>query len=236
MFTESAELYDLIYASFKDYAAETAKIAALLRSVHPSCQTVLDVACGTGEHALLLASNHGFVVDGLDLDPQFVRIASGKHPTGRFVEADMTDFHLAQRYDAIICLFSSIGYLRTLERVASALRCFHEHLAPGGVVIIEPWFAPGILQPGAGRSHVVEAPGVRVERTSHITITKRISHLRFDYVITDAKGIRRSSETHDMGLFTPEEMAPAFQATGLAVQYDPKGLNDRGLYVARVAN
>src|SRR5947207_13954595 len=120
MFTASAEFYDLIYSTFKDYSAEVAQIASMLRRVNPRCQTVLDVACGTGEHARRLAAD-GFVVDGLDLDPAFVRIAREKNPAGRFVEADMSDFHLAQRYDAVLCLFSSIGYLRTLDRVACAL-------------------------------------------------------------------------------------------------------------------
>src|SRR5688572_19044999 len=129
MFNASAEYYDLIYSAFKDYAGEVAQVAALLRRANPYGRTVLDVGCGTGEHARLLAAD-GFVVDGLDVEPSFVRIAAGKHPAGRFFEADMSNFHLAQRYDALLCLFSSIGYLRTLDRVRNALRCFHEHLAP----------------------------------------------------------------------------------------------------------
>ena len=84
MFTESAELYDVIYFSFKDYRAEAAQIAALLRSLHPACRSLLDVGCGTGEHARLLASLHGFSVDGLDVSLDFLRIARAKHPAGRF--------------------------------------------------------------------------------------------------------------------------------------------------------
>jgi ubiquinone/menaquinone biosynthesis C-methylase UbiE len=59
VFSESAELYDLVYSSFKDYHAEADQIAALLRSTYLPCHTVLDVGCGTGEHAKLLASVHG---------------------------------------------------------------------------------------------------------------------------------------------------------------------------------
>jgi ubiquinone/menaquinone biosynthesis C-methylase UbiE len=69
MFSASAELYDLVYSGFKDYAAETAQLVALIRQAHPQARTVLDVACGTGEHARLLVEQHGFEVDGLDLDP-----------------------------------------------------------------------------------------------------------------------------------------------------------------------
>ena len=50
MFPAFVEYYDLIYSAFKDYASETAQIVALLRRLHPQCRTVLDVACGTGEH------------------------------------------------------------------------------------------------------------------------------------------------------------------------------------------
>lgn len=147
MFDASAEFYDTIYGTFKDYDAEVTKIANLLRAIDPEYKTVLDVACGTGEHARLL-TQAGFVVDGIDINGAFVRIAQRKNHTGRFVEADMAEFELSRRYDVVMCLFSSIGYLRTLDRVASALRRFRDHLRPGGAIIVEPWFEPGVLDQG----------------------------------------------------------------------------------------
>jgi|GEM_PF-6099838 len=50
------------------------------------------------------------------------------------------------------------------------------------------------------------------------------------------KGIIRSSEKHELGLFRVEEMLNAFQEVNLAVEYDPQGLTGRGLYLARRAN
>lgn len=234
MFSTSAEFYDLIYSTFKDYVAEVEQITSLLRRLNPQCQTVLDVGCGTGEHARLLAAQ-GFVVDGLDLDPTFVRIAAHKHPAGQFVAADMSDFHLSRRYDAILCLFSSIGYLKTLDRVIRASKCFRDHLAPGGVIVIEPWFAPGTLDPGRVFRHAGEGNGVRVSRVSRTEIDGRLSRLYFEYEVTDQSGTRRASEVHELGLFTSTELLQTFQDVGLQVDYDPKGLTDRGLYVARIA-
>jgi len=46
MFSESAELYDLIYSQFKDYPAETSALASLIRAEHPMARSVLDVARG----------------------------------------------------------------------------------------------------------------------------------------------------------------------------------------------
>jgi SAM-dependent methyltransferase len=234
MFNASAEFYDLIYSTFKDYAAETSRIASLLREVNPQCRTVLDIACGTGEHARLLSAE-GFLVDGLDLDPVFVRIAGQKHPAGRFFEADMADFHVSHRYDAVLCLFSSIGYLRTLDRMTDALTCFRKHLAPGGLIIVEPWFPPGGLDPDRVALNTAEANGVRVTRVSRVKIEGRLSRLYFDYEIADWTGIRHLNEIHELGLFTTQEMLEAFHGAGLDVEYDPKGLTDRGLFMARIA-
>lgn len=233
MFSVPAEVYDLVYSALKDYAVETAHIAGVLRRVKPECRTVLDVACGTAEHARLLAAD-GFAVDGIDLDPVFVRIARQKHSAGRFVEADMSDFHLPHRYDAVMCLFSSIGYLKTLDRVRRALTCFREHLNPGGVIIVEPWFPPGALDPERVSRHtqIAEATGLRVSRVSHIEIDGRLSRIHFDYEITDSTGTRQVSEVHELGLFTPAELLRTFQEAGLHAEHDPKGLTDRGLYVA----
>ena len=234
MFDASAEYYDLIYATFKDYAVESAQIAALLRARHSGCRTVLDVACGTGEHARLLAG-FGFEVDGLDLSPRFVSIARAKHPAGRFFDADMTHFDLGSRYDAVICMFSSIGYVRTLDGVKMTLACFRDHLAPGGIVVVEPWFGPGALDPSRVAHNAGEANGVRVSRVSRVEVEDRLSRLHFDYEITDATGTRRVSEIHELGLFTDTEMLDAFRDAGLVADYDAQGLTGRGLYVARRA-
>jgi SAM-dependent methyltransferase len=234
MFSASAEFYDLIYSTFKDYAGESAQISALLQRLNPSGRTVLDTACGTGEHARLLAGL-GFEVDGLDLEPAFVGIATAKHPAGRFFQADMSAFELPYRYDAVLCLFSSIGYLKTLDRVTRALVCFREHLAPGGVVVVEPWFPPGVLDTERVARNTGEANGIRVSRACRVEVEDRLSRLNFDYEIEEGAITRQASEVHELGLFTTVELIQAFQDAGLDVDHDPKGLTDRGLFVARAA-
>ncbi len=234
MFTESAEVYDAIYA-FKDYPAEADRIAAVVRSAHPQARTVLDVACGTGEHARCLAASHGFEADGLDLDANLLRIARLKHPKGRFFDADMSDFALAPRYDAVLCLFSAIGYLVTLDRVCRALRCFRRHLAPGGVVIVEPWFAPGVLESGRVSQHTGETNGLRIERISRMEVVDRVSRLHFEYRIEGPGGVKQVSEVHELGLFEPDELLGVFRQAELVAEFDPVGLTGRGLYVARLA-
>jgi SAM-dependent methyltransferase len=233
MFTASGDLYDAIYAAFKDYGREVGEIDALLRRAHPSPRTVLDAGCGTGEHARRLAESYGYAVDGIDLDPTLLAIARRKHPAGTFVQADMSDFALHRKYDAVLCLFSSIGYLRTLDRVTHALRCFRDHAASGGIVIVEPWFTPGAMTDGHVSRNRAESGSLRVERTSRTEIDGRVSRLHFEYRIEDANGVRTATELHELGLFTTDEMLAAFTEAGLAAEHDPVGLIGRGMYVAK---
>ena len=233
MFSESAEFYDAIYFQFKDYAAEAADIARRIRAAKPDARTVLDVACGTGEHARLLATVHGFSVDGIDLNPDFVRLAAAKNPQGRFTVADMANFDLGRRYDAVICMFSSIGYVRTLPMVERTLGRFKRHLAKGGVILVEPWFAPGFLSDGYVSTKEGKIGDTTVTRTSKNEIEGRTSRLHFDYRIEDKSGVRHASELHELGLFTVDEMLAAFAAAGLAVTHEPMTEGTRGMYIAR---
>jgi len=148
----------------------------------------------------------------------------------------MSDFRLPHRYDAVLCLFSSIGYLKTLERVDRALMCFREHLEPGGVVLVEPWMPPGALDPARVAHHAGEANGVRVSRVTRVEVEDRLSRLIFDYEIADSAGTRHTHEVHELGLFTTAELMQTFRAAGFDVTHDPKGLCDRGLFVATVAD
>ena len=234
MFSESASLYDLIYSTFKNYEAECMALAALIRREQPGARTVLDVACGTGEHARVLNERHGFEVDGLDLDPAFVRIARDKLRTGKVYEGDMTSFTLPRTYDVVQCLFSSIGYVGTLDNVRRALERFRAHLAPGGLVLVEPWFAPGVLEQGRISINTAETGDVKVARMARMEVAGRLSRIHFEYLIGRASGIEHATEVHELGLFTTEEMLACFQQAGLHATHDPNGVDGRGLFLGHV--
>ena len=234
VFSESAALYDLIYSGFKDYPAEARRLAELIARERPGARTVLDVACGTAEHARLLTAEHGYQVDGLDLEPDFVRIAERKLPPGRVHAGDMTSFELPGRYDAVLCLFSSIGYVRTLKNLRRAFERFRAHLAEGGVVLVEPWFPPEAIIPGRIGLDTAETEGLKVCRMARVEVEGRLSRLHFHYLLGRATGIEHLTEVHELGLFTVAETLEAFEQAGLPARYEAEGPSGRGLYVARV--
>ena len=230
MFDETAEFYDRVYA-FKDYAAEAAEIARRIRAERPGASSVLDVACGTGEHAKHLAES--FAIDGIDLEPAFVARAREKVPGGRFEVADMRDFDLGRTYDVVQCLFSSIGYLTDPDDVVSALRSFRRHLAPGGIVLVEPWITPKGFEPGHIGMTVVDEPDLKICRMNASSREGRMSRLHFHYLIAADGAIDHRTEVHELGLYTVEEMLSFFEAAGLAARHEEEGLIGRGLYLGQ---
>ncbi|MEQ9570022.1 MAG: class I SAM-dependent methyltransferase [Longimicrobiales bacterium] len=229
-YAEAAEYYDLLYRSRKDYAAEVRQLAWVIRTRNPDARRVLDVGCGTGAHARALL-DAGFDVDGVDLEPAFVEIAARKCPEGRFRVADMLLLDAEERYDVVTCLFSAIGYVRTVDGLREAVRRMACLLAPGGMLLVDPWFEPGQLTPGWINTLVGEEDGLSVCRMSRTVVDGRVSHLEFEYLIGRSEGIERRSERHELGLFTQAEMEEAFERAGLAVERRPDSLRTRGLYV-----
>ena len=190
---------------------------------------MLDVACGTGIHAGYLSKYYR--VEGLDLDAKMLSVARRKHPKIRFTQGDMTDFDLAYQFDAIVCLFSSIGYVKTKSKLRKAIKTMSQHLLPGGVLLVEPWFTPEQWHPGRAFTLHVDKPDLKIVRMSHSRQRGKISLIEFQYLIGTPKGIEHSIEIHELGLFTHKEYLGAFKAAGLRVVHNPKGLDGRGLYI-----
>jgi SAM-dependent methyltransferase len=227
-----AEFYDLIYAEFKDYDAEARWVAERVLERHPGARTLLDVGCGTGVHAAAFA-RAGFSVTGVDVEPEFVRLARERRPDLPFVEADMRTLELPDRYDVVTSLFGVIGYARTPEGLHQAISRMAEHLAPGGVLVVEPWFEPGVLTDGWISTHVARSPEIHVCRMSRTVVDGGLSHLEFEYLIGRAGGVERRTERHTLGLFSASGMEAAFRAAGLEVERLDGADAFRGLYLAR---
>jgi SAM-dependent methyltransferase len=230
MFRITPELYDAIY-SFKDYATESEKIRQVIRDNCPGARTILDVACGTAEHARHLSAH--FRVDGIDIDPAFVKSAQAKNQTGAFRVADMRSFQLNKRYDVVQCLFSSIGYLLTSDEIVAALKCFRDHVAQDGVVLVEPWILPANYRPPASQMKTVDRPDLKVCRMEVPRREGDISILHFHYLVATVAGIQHIEETHRLLMITPEQMINHFQSAGFTCRFDPVGIFGRGLFIAR---
>lgn len=231
-YEHSATAYDVLHAAAgKDYAAEAGEVAARIRARRPGARSVLDVACGTGLHLAALASL-GFDVEGVDLSPAMLAVAADRLTGVPLHQGDMRTFRLGRRFDAVVCLYSAIGYMLTLDDLGAAVSNLRDHLVAGGLLIVEPWFEPedwvnGWVQgAGAGRGDLAVARASRSWREGNHSL------IEMNYVLATPDRTWSFTEVHRMALFTIGQQLEVYRAAGLAVDYDPHGLTGRGLIVA----
>jgi SAM-dependent methyltransferase len=233
MFRRSQHFYDAIYA-WKDYRAEVDKLLSIIRDRAPAARTLLDVACGTGKHLELLREH--YEVEGVDVDPEMIAIAWER--LGEAVPlhvADMTGLDLGRTFDVVTCLFSSIAYVQTDDGLRQAAASMARHTAPGGLVIMEPWFTPDAWEERHVTANVVDEPDLKIARMAVSPPLTDPLTLTFHYLVATPDGVEHFTEDHVVGMFTHEAYVAALEGAGLAVEHDPEGLMGRGLYVGRRA-
>ncbi len=231
VYQQSASVYDAIYAELPDYAADVELVHQLIQARRPGSSSLLDVACGTGRHLELLRGRYD--VAGLDASEQMLAIARTRLPGVPLYRADMAEFQLGRTFHAVTCLFSSIGYVRTVDRLRMAAERFAAHLQPGGVLIVEPWLTPDVFE--AGRVSVDVCTSHERRKVARMIVGRRrgdLSTLESRLLIGTPDGIEEIAERHELGLFTIGQYAQAFESAGIALQHDPNGLTaNRGLLI-----
>ncbi len=172
-YTQSARWYDVIYSE-KDYAAESAILTGVIHQhLHSGGRKLLDAACGTGRHIEHLKQI--FEVEGLDIRPELLEVAAMRNPEIPFHCADMTAFDLNRKFDVVTCLFSAIGYVKTIENLHQAVRSLGKHVLPGGLLIIEPWFTPDAWTPHTVHGMYIDEENLKLARINTSFMEERLS-------------------------------------------------------------
>jgi ubiquinone/menaquinone biosynthesis C-methylase UbiE len=230
MFAKTQDLYDAVY-SWKDYPREARVLREVItRAGIAEGASFLDVACGTGAHIPHL--RFAYEIEAVDLDPGMLAIAREKNPSITFHQGDMTNFGLGKKFDVVACLFSSIAYTRTPDRLTAAIGAMAKHLKPSGVLFIEPFASPE-------KWHSYEPNGqyadyrTKICRMTYSARTGNEVALTFHYLVSRPEGVEYLTERHDIGLFADSDYQAAFTAAGLIATHDDDGLMRRGAYIAR---
>ncbi len=231
MFGKRADLYDLIYDG-KDYAGEARQIRDLLETTGLSeGARILEAACGTGTYLEHLDDTYR--TTGFDLSPQMIEQAEMKLDDTELSVGDMTAFEVDQPYDALLCLFSSIGYVHGERGLRRTFRNFHDAVAPGGVVVLEPWIGPDDLHVGRTAMTTYRGEDVKLCRQAVTECDGRLAVLEFHWLVAETGGeVDHFTDRHELYLHTHDEYVEAFERAGFAVRHDEEGLSGRGLYLA----
>ncbi|HEX8629568.1 MAG TPA: class I SAM-dependent methyltransferase [Catenuloplanes sp.] len=230
---ELAEVYDLVHQERgKGFRAEADDVTALIRSRAPAAGSLLDIACGTGAHLRCFADLFPHV-EGVELSEAMLTVARARLPGAALHKADLRTFDLGRTFDAVTCMFGSIGYATSPAELVGALRRVAAHLSPTGVAIIDPWWFAETFLDGYVSADVVTADGRTVTRLSHSARHGDTSRMQVHYVVADARsGARHFAETHEISLFSRKQYREAFRAAGLRVDHVEGVVSQRGLFVA----
>lgn len=84
-------------------------------SIMPAPRRVLDIGCGMGEPVARYLIERGCAVTGVDTSPELLRLCRERFPGHRWIEQDMRELRLEQRFDAVIA-FDSFFFLSPSEQ------------------------------------------------------------------------------------------------------------------------
>lgn len=198
----------------------------------PVGSRVLDVPCGQGRHAHLLAEA-GFRINGLDYSEHLLKVARGRGTSAalKYFRGDMRKLpsRWTGRFDAVINLFTSFGFFSNPSDDVRVIAEFVRVLRPQGVLLWHGGSRDGIMARFIARDWWETTDGAT-------TIAHRRSFdplsgiLTIDSVIHRGKSrappIRR---THRIRLYTASRLAELCAGAGLIVEEAYDGFTCRPL-------
>jgi len=99
-------------------------------------ETILDMACGTGELEHLLA-NSGLKFTGVDISRKMLTEARHKTRGVKYIYGDICDIRLGQKYDLAVCFFDSVNHLSGATAIKKMFKTVKMHLKPGGFFLFD---------------------------------------------------------------------------------------------------
>ena len=158
--------YKLLYGHRDEEDARAWVHAILRRSGLANGEELLDMGCGRGRHAKWFAE-HGLKVTGIDLSAESINDARTYCPQATFAVHDMRTTFAKDRFDSVVCLFTSIGYStgraddqRAVDAAAAALKS-------GGLFVLD------LLNGAIVRTELVQED-CQIESDVRFTMQRRV--------------------------------------------------------------
>ena len=194
----------------------------------PPGAAVLDLACGSGRHAVAMAKR-GYRVMGVDFNPHYLAIAAEEAiRAGAVVEwvpLDMRALDYAERFDGVYSFFTSFGYFSddenemVLDRIARALR-------PGGRLLLDMANRDWVVTHPQERTWTQREDGALL--MEEVTIDLGSSRVISRLTLIEPQGPRLDKE-FDLRVYTCAELTALLRRYGMGVR-EVWGDADRGAY------
>ena len=221
-----ANQYDILYAA-KDYEAECDLIEDVFRKYgNGKIKTVLDLGCGTGNHAIPMA-RRGYRLTGVDISEDMLACARAKSQGAgnerlNFLHGDVRSINLHKQFDAVLMMFAVLGYQTTNEDALSALNTASRHLKPGGLFICDVWYGPAVLmQRPTDKVKIISTPKGKIIRTAsgHLDTYRHLCEVHYQIIrIENMLLVSETEEEHLVRYFFPQELTYFFKQVDLDIQ------------------
>ena len=189
---------------------------------------MLDVPCGQGRHAHLLAES-GFDVDGLDYSNELLAVARrrGKGQNLRYTRGDMREMPngWTRRFDAVLNLFTSFGFFSHPADDVCVIREFARVLKPGGLLVWHGGSRDGVMARFLARDWWTSPDGTLFAQERSFDSLSGVLTVHSTW----RKGLRKGNREHRLRLYTATRLAEICADAGLVVEQAYDGFNDRPL-------
>jgi SAM-dependent methyltransferase len=218
---EYSSLYDLFYQG-KDYVEECKVIESFVKDLEIPVDSILDMGCGTGKHAILMAKK-GYRVTGVDLSEEMISIAREKAENSkvdiRFLNGNMCNFDLNEKFDTVISMFSALGYLTNNSEFSGACSVARTHLKNKGLFLFDCW--NGLAAVSQEPKETMREININPERkairrtVSSPDIANNLINVKIKVsVYEEGNMISETEEIHSTRYFFPEEIEQHLGSSG----------------------
>jgi len=204
--------YDEIYKS-KPYDKEALFLHTQIQKHFPNKEVrILELACGSGNHSIKLAE-YGYQIIATDISEESINIARNKnsHNNLRFELLDMLKPAELGKFDVIICLFDSIGYLLTNHAIRNLFNYVRQALNPHGLFIYEYWYAGAFLKNfEQSKYRYIEQLNLHRVSLTKVDHTNQIANVEFKFF----RDGQYYEELHKNRFFLTQEMSLFIETGG----------------------
>ena len=206
-YTVLARCYDRLTADV-DYERWANYVERHFRKLRRPVRSVVELACGTGSLACLLA-RRGYCVTAVDLSPDMLTAAEQKcrELDVTLLCQDMSRLNLPSgQADAVVCCLDSVNYVTRPAALRRAFQRVFRALAPGGLFLFDVK-TPAALEGADGRTYLDEDDGLYCVWRADWHPRRRVCAYGLDlFLQTEGGRWERGGEYHEEYAWTMDEL------------------------------